>query len=58
MKIQGLYSLFLLVIISIQVAIAIKEAKGDPIYVTKEELKKYDGSDPNLPIYLAVKGMV
>lgn len=30
--------------------------KDDPF--TPEELSKYDGSDPNLPIYVAIKGAI
>ncbi|KAF8069918.1 cytochrome b5 [Lyophyllum atratum] len=30
--------------------------KSDPI--TTEELKKFDGSNPNLPIYVAIKGTI
>jgi len=29
-----------------------------PRYFTREELKQYDGSDPELPVYLAIKGTV
>lgn len=28
------------------------------IYLTEQELKRYDGSDPNLPIYVAIDGHV
>lgn len=33
--------------------------KEPPLRIfTNQELAKYDGSDPNLPIYLAIKGVV
>jgi len=31
---------------------------SDPRAFTKEELAKYDGSDPSLPVYVAIKGQV
>jgi len=44
-----------------QITINAKKAKvswNGPKEFTAEELSKYDGSDPDLPIYLAVKGKV
>lgn len=32
--------------------------RNKPQKFTLEQLKQYDGSDPNIPIYLAVKGKV
>jgi predicted heme/steroid binding protein len=31
---------------------------GKPKFITKEELKQYDGKNEGLPVYLAIKGKV